>query len=473
MNNKQLQILALGTPLAMGLMLNQISHAQVQNLIRWPAQIKDSTEIALQGQPLLHLSGGHWQKESLQSKDSIYQGFLIEDPMAYVFLREDQQGVSGSIHTRGQQINLEAIGFKKSLWTSIQGITEDLPSAHQLLHPEPTRMAPPAPPASDSTSEIDVYILYSTEYKASFSSDSALDAEIKTRIAESNQIYANSQIRQKLVLLGHRLAAEIPDTLTSGSAVGTYNIATRMRDSTGADLVSFWTLNGSAGSGSNFNGYASACWSTTKKANIQGIFTFTHELGHNMGAKHDRTTYELEGRTAELGQDLYHFGMWWNTYRTVMSYSNCPGSCPRIPYFSNPQVLYQGVPTGIALGQTNPADNARKINENRAVVAAFKQRLVSPWSSASSSSSNAFSSSNSSSSTLVPVMSKDKITWNHWGFEYQGPAQNWILRNSRGQIIDQGQIQSPNTAWHSKLSQEAMWLELYQKGQRINQIFMP
>ena len=54
-------------------------------------------------------------------------------------------------------------------------------------------------------------------------------------------------------------------------------------------------------------------------------------------------------------------------WRDMMSYREGCGGCPRIPYWSNPRVLYKGEPTG-----TTASDNARVILENAQRVANFR-----------------------------------------------------------------------------------------------------
>jgi hypothetical protein len=50
-----------------------------------------------------------------------------------------------------------------------------------------------------------------------------------------------------------------------------------------------------------------------------------------------------------------------------MSYNAGCGGCPRIPYWSNPRVIYKGEPTG-----TPAADNARLILELAERVSTFR-----------------------------------------------------------------------------------------------------
>jgi hypothetical protein len=54
-------------------------------------------------------------------------------------------------------------------------------------------------------------------------------------------------------------------------------------------------------------------------------------------------------------------------WRDIMSYKVGCGGCPRIPYLSNPRVLYKGEPTGTAA-----ADSARVILELAERVSKFR-----------------------------------------------------------------------------------------------------
>ena len=50
-----------------------------------------------------------------------------------------------------------------------------------------------------------------------------------------------------------------------------------------------------------------------------------------------------------------------------MAYA-CSGGCPRLNYWSNPSVLYNGIP----MGTTSTNDNERVLNNTRNTVAAFR-----------------------------------------------------------------------------------------------------
>jgi len=91
---------------------------------------------------------------------------------------------------------------------------------------------------------------------------------------------------------------------------------------------------------------------------------FIHEAGHCLGAMHDRYT----SGNAGVNDDRYNHGycLPGNKYATVMSYTyRCPKNdagddIERILYFSNPDVSFEGIPTG-----TDQENNARAIREDR------------------------------------------------------------------------------------------------------------
>lgn len=72
-------------------------------------------------------------------------------------------------------------------------------------------------------------------------------------------------------------------------------------------------------------------------------FTFAHELGHNFGCCHDRDN-SGGGCYTPAAYGYRFIGESGTQWRTIMAYA--PGT--RVGYYSNPNVLYDGVPTGTA-----------------------------------------------------------------------------------------------------------------------------
>lgn len=103
-------------------------------------------------------------------------------------------------------------------------------------------------------------------------------------------------------------------------------------------------------------------------ATTPGQYVFAHELAHVFGANHNKD----HGTPNPTPLAPYAFGRWARNpvadpggvhrgYRTIMSYlDECTGNpCPRILYYSNPDVTYDWFITGLP----NSANNARLISE--------------------------------------------------------------------------------------------------------------
>jgi len=90
--------------------------------------------------------------------------------------------------------------------------------------------------------------------------------------------------------------------------------------------------------------------------------SIAHEIGHILGVRHDRFVDETNTPFA-YGHGYVDDKKW----RDIMSYNVGCGGCPRIPYWSNPRLMYKGDPTG-----TPAADSARVILELAEHVSKFR-----------------------------------------------------------------------------------------------------
>ncbi len=141
-----------------------------------------------------------------------------------------------------------------------------------------------------------------------------------------------------------------------------YNEVHALRGAYGANLVNMITSDGF------YCGIASAIlasdatdsYAVTAQNCATGNYTFGHELGHLQGARHNP---EADPSTSPF---LYGHGKYYepDAWRTIMSY-NCPSGCTRRPNWSNPDVLFQGVPTGDEVLR----NNARVLAETWGTIA--------------------------------------------------------------------------------------------------------
>jgi len=253
---------------------------------------------------------------------------------------------------------------------------EEMPGYEPSVRASQIEIASPDNPAF-----IDILILYPSQTALAMgSTEDDRTAKIEEIIEQTNQIFINSEVYVQFRLAGHEINNDIPHDNTSATTVRTTAGISTLRNYYGADIVSHWNYDGTNGSGTigSWVANANAGFNTSKYSEVISRYTFAHECGHNLGARHDR--YEYTKATSETAIETinpgYQFGKCFLEYRTVMAYDNSkylPGSDgkskKRIMHYSNPYVLYDGIPTGIdgdsptPEGDGGPANAARMINE--------------------------------------------------------------------------------------------------------------
>jgi hypothetical protein len=165
--------------------------------------------------------------------------------------------------------------------------------------------------------------------------------------------------------------------LTESAKSGKFAVpiaATDHRDAVGADVVSMF-VKADTESGISFamtrreTSFERFAFSVVWYRAATGHLSLGHELGHNFGCCHDHGNHQ--------GPSLvpYGFGHSFDVAskrcRTIM----CAGA-PRVDLFSNPNVMFCGVPAGVPSGQPNPAFNAKVMNESAPLVAQFRKQIV-------------------------------------------------------------------------------------------------
>lgn len=155
------------------------------------------------------------------------------------------------------------------------------------------------------------------------------------------------------------------------------------RDSTKSDLVAIFRDDTGLGSAlcglANLPDPPSAATSAQAYSIVNigcavGNHSYVHEAGHNMGLHHDRYA---DGALGTL-QSKYNYGFSSvdHLVRTVMAYPdycNSKGvSCTRVGFLSNPFKTSNNGVLGVNVGLTDPAYNARRLNETKAIIAAYR-----------------------------------------------------------------------------------------------------
>jgi len=257
----------------------------------------------------------------------------------------------------------------------------------------PAPAAPRSAPdraSADGNTTINVLAVYSSR---SVTASSDIVSEIQLAVATSNTVYTNSGIPITLNLVGTQLMSDYSDTSRSyenvlndltGTSDGRMDTVHALRTALQADLVVYITERSEyCGLAWLYNRYPQYGFSVVTRSCATSNLTFAHEIGHSMGADHDRYVVSDASSTA------YNYGYVDTTarIRTVMAYNDrCVASgfnCTRIPYFSSPYLTYNGTTIGASPYSTTGAYNARTLTENASGVAGFRNGTVAPITPAS------------------------------------------------------------------------------------------
>lgn len=217
---------------------------------------------------------------------------------------------------------------------------------------------------------IDMWVVYTPAARTAMGSHTAIRAEAALAVEFTNEAYANSACTQRMRLIR---ATEVTYT-ESGSLSTDLDRLTitndgfidgihATRDTIGADLVGLYT---DAGSGIGWcgSGYTTGFF-VSNWTRAAATFTHAHESGHNMGCAHDRPNVDCDP-TPNYGYGYTTTGN-SGVFSTIMSYG-----ANRVTHYSNPNVDFDGVPTGVPLANANPCYNAKVINDRDTTVEGFE-----------------------------------------------------------------------------------------------------
>jgi hypothetical protein len=232
---------------------------------------------------------------------------------------------------------------------------------------------------SDDGSVVDVLVVYTAEARIAAGGTSAISSLIDLATSETNAAYSNSGVSHTIRIVGRQETSfsesgfNFSAFLTSaqdGSISGVHTL----RNSTGADLVVMLVDGDDSLCGLAYlmtpvsSSFASFGYSVTQTNCATGNYTFGHEIGHNMSARHDRTADSTDGSPFNYNHGYLDNG---NNFKTIMG----TGSNTRIQYFSNPNVLFGGAVTGVAEGDALAADNRLTFQNTALTVSNFRESI--------------------------------------------------------------------------------------------------
>lgn len=338
-------------------------HSQVTMALPNGQQIK----IAHKSVDLNKLGGYSWQ------------GHIMGDDTQKVTLSIYDDAIAGSIHTRDAVYEIQPLGQYRIKLVELN--SQAFPACDGG-EPVPQPVANTQLPLNNITNNrathtVDVIVVYTPEARVGAGGHNGIKAIAQAAVDAMNSSLVNSLVDTEIVLL---YAGEVNynDSNSSSTDLNWLQASTEveaLKNQYGADMTALLvdSMSGSCGRGYVMRnpgpGFIDYAVQVTRVSCAVGNLSFAHEFGHNMGLEHNPEDSSATSVTASYPWSFGHYHN--NQYRTVMSYSaQCPNGCSRVQYFSNPDVNYLGLATGI----DNERDNARTLDLTSPVSAAFRVR---------------------------------------------------------------------------------------------------
>ena len=250
------------------------------------------------------------------------------------------------------------------------------------------------PTAVCSNDIVDLLIVYNITAKVNFGgSTAAAEAAIGMAVAEMNTINLNSGNGTKVFNLAGVEEINYNESGSFSTDLSRLRVdddsfmdeVLDLRDEVYADVVSLIVGSGGCGLGNvntnNLQYESQAGFSVCSSICMTGNKTLAHEVGHNMGFRHDR--YAYDSNPSIVCSDAWGWvnpnafgGSDSQKWRTVMAYNaECFDqgfNCFRINNWSNPNVNYNADPTGSLTGNSDEANNSSILDRAFCQVGDFR-----------------------------------------------------------------------------------------------------
>ena len=264
--------------------------------------------------------------------------------------------------------------------------------------------APPPPPAAEAAptedgSEVRILVVYTPAMQARQGGPAGMRALVDMMVQSANQAFEDGGIAPRLVL-AHAAMVDYTEGTTGTDLSrlqsrndGYMDQVHELRNRFSADLVHLLTVHTLGAVGSAYR----LIHERVSEENTAGFAvtatgseeTFTHEVGHNFGLRHDRHVDSPEAaiypyafgyiNQAAFEADAPASSRW----RTVMAYNTGCGDagffCQRLLRFSNPDQEHLGDALGVSAQETStgadgPADARLTINNSARWVGSFRSQ---------------------------------------------------------------------------------------------------
>lgn len=303
---------------------------------------------------------GHIEGVPMSTVTLVYSGGLmagsVVTPGGAVRIRPAAADVRRTNSQTGRELHVVSRVSQAALWPEARPVEIDLSPAARAQAAEE--------PMADTADVIDVMVLFTPRAAANAGGATAMTNLINLGVSETNTSYANSGIQQRLRLVH---SAEMPYTEVNSFSTnlnnlrigaGTLGGVAALRETYRADLVMLLVDPATPDAcGIAYlmttvsTAFAPFGFSVSDTSCVSPNYTFAHELGHNMGARHD--WYVDGGATPFSYAHGYVNPTAGQRWRTIMAYPDlCTAqgfNCPRLLAWANPDNKYHALCTGRGL----------------------------------------------------------------------------------------------------------------------------
>ena len=327
---------------------------------------------------------------SYDQRGCTWHGVVAETGESALLMRWNDGQITGLVGYRGRIYTVTSLGDQ--LHAVVETDPRQMPPDHAApkptadpradLRPDaPAKVAAPASlptvkPFLDAEREaleakpivIDLMMLYTKKAASRYVRDPKDLLEMA--VEQANDAFRNSGLGNVSLRLTHVRAIDY-DELDGDhfehlyrmvDGIGSFGDVRKLRNDKKADIVGL-IVDDASGCGLSTRVAADAedAYFVVHHSCAAITISIAHEIGHILGARHDRATDTNDMPFA------YGHGHVNGKWRDIMSYRQSCDGCLRIPFWSNPRVTYKGEPTG-----TDAEDNARVLLEQAERVSNFR-----------------------------------------------------------------------------------------------------
>jgi hypothetical protein len=306
------------------------------------------------------------------------------DPLDSVMIVRNGEKITGNVHFNGDWYKIRPL--RSGGHAIVRVDLSRMPPDHPVEYPNqvltgslPTRPTVQAKAGGGDPIGFGAVIRVMVHYTpAAATASGDINGLIDLAVAETNDGYTNSNVLISLVLVHRSQVTYVEDGGPYGFLVDLINYwhtndgemdgIHTTRNSVAADIgvliiddTQYCGLSPAVGSDAS-SAFSAVYWDCAT-----GVYSFGHEIGHLLSADHDTDNDSAHPPFAYGHGYRYDGNPKW---RTIMAY-DCPGGgCyPRLNYWSNPNIRYNGV---LPMGTTSTHDNARVLNTTKWTVYAYR-----------------------------------------------------------------------------------------------------